>query len=217
MNVNIQQLLGYALESGASDLHLSSGSIPMVRIHGEMKKLQLSEMDDDIMHNILNEILNDNQKEIFREKLEIDFSTSLEGRGRFRVNFFQQLKGLAAVFRTIPEAILSIEELGVPPLLSQLVEKEKGLILMTGPTGSGKSTTLAAMIDHLNDIENNIQFVSQSHFYGAKDKVIPEELYTNYQERNINNSCIKFTKVNATHNKKWELFWQNNSNIQVNC
>ncbi|MDB3868519.1 type IV pilus twitching motility protein PilT [Candidatus Marinimicrobia bacterium] len=154
MNVNIQQLLGYALESGASDLHLSSGSIPMVRIHGEMKKLQLSVMDDEIMHNILNEILNDNQKEIFTEKLEIDFSTSLEGRGRFRVNFFQQLKGLAAVFRTIPEAILSIEELGVPPLLSQLVEKEKGLILMTGPTGSGKSTTLAAMIDHLNDIEN---------------------------------------------------------------
>ena len=154
MNVNIQQLLGYALESGASDLHLSSGSIPMVRIHGEMKKLQLSEMNDEVMHTILNEILNDNQKETFNEKLEIDFSTSLEGRGRFRVNFFQQLKGLAAVFRTIPEAILSIEELGVPPLLSQLVEKEKGLILMTGPTGSGKSTTLAAMIDHLNDVEN---------------------------------------------------------------
>jgi twitching motility protein PilT len=154
MNVNIQQLLGYALESGASDLHLSSGSIPMVRIHGEMKKLQLSEMNDEVMHTILNEILNDNQKETFNEKLEIDFSTSLEGRGRFRVNFFQQLKGLAAVFRTIPEAILSIEELGVPPLLSQLVEKEKGLILMTGPTGSGKSTTLAAMIDHLNDTEN---------------------------------------------------------------
>jgi twitching motility protein PilT len=154
MNVNIQQLLGYALESGASDLHLSSGSIPMVRIHGEMKKLQLSEMNDEVMRTILNEILNDNQKETFNEKLEIDFSTSLEGRGRFRVNFFQQLKGLAAVFRTIPEAILSIEELGVPPLLSQLVEKEKGLILMTGPTGSGKSTTLAAMIDHLNDTEN---------------------------------------------------------------
>jgi len=154
MNVNIQQLLGYALESGASDLHLSSGSIPMVRIHGEMKKLQLSEMNDEVMRTILNEILNDNQKETFNEKLEIDFSTSLEGRGRFRVNFFQQLKGLAAVFRTIPEAILSIEELGVPPLLSQLVEKEKGLILMTGPTGSGKSTTLAAMIDHLNDVEN---------------------------------------------------------------
>jgi len=154
MNVNIKQLLGYALESGASDLHLSSGSIPMVRIHGEMKKLQLSEMNDEVMHTILNEILNDNQKETFNEKLEIDFSTSLEDRGRFRVNFFQQLKGLAAVFRTIPETILSIEELGVPPLLSQLVEKEKGLILMTGPTGSGKSTTLAAMIDHLNDIEN---------------------------------------------------------------
>jgi len=154
MEISIEKLLGYALDSGASDLHLSSGSIPMVRIHGEMKKLQLPEMDDNVMHSILNEILNENQKEIFKERLEIDFSTALKDKGRFRVNFFQQLKGLAAVFRTIPETILSVEELGVPPLLNQLVEKEKGLILMTGPTGSGKSTTLAAMIDHLNEIEN---------------------------------------------------------------
>jgi len=154
MDITIEKLLGYALESGASDLHLSSGSIPMVRIHGEMKKLQLPEMNDDTMNNILNDILNENQKDIFKDKLEIDFSTALKDKGRFRVNFFQQLKGLAAVFRTIPETILSVEQLGVPPLLNQLVEKEKGLILMTGPTGSGKSTTLAAMIDHLNEIEN---------------------------------------------------------------
>ena len=154
MDITIEKLLGYALESGASDLHLSSGSIPMVRIHGEMKKLQLPEMDDDTMNNILDDILNENQKDIFKDKLEIDFSTALKDKGRFRVNFFQQLKGLAAVFRTIPETILSVEQLGVPPLLNQLVEKEKGLILMTGPTGSGKSTTLAAMIDHLNEIEN---------------------------------------------------------------
>ena len=154
MSANIQQLLGYALESGASDLHLSTGSVPMVRIHGEMKKLQLPKMEESNMQSIAKEILNENQKELFQDRLEIDFSTALEGKGRFRVNFFQQLKGMAAVFRTIPEVIKSVEELGVPPLLNQLVEKDKGLILMTGPTGSGKSTTLAAMIDHLNEIED---------------------------------------------------------------
>ena len=154
MSVNIKQLLDYALESGASDLHLSVGSIPMVRIHGEMKQLDMASLDETTMDAIANDVLSNNQKKIFSKNLEIDFSTALEDKGRFRVNFFQQLKGLAAVFRTIPETILSVEELGVPPLLNKLVEKEKGLILMTGPTGSGKSTTLAAMIDHLNDIEN---------------------------------------------------------------
>ena len=154
MSVTIEKLLEYALDSGASDLHLSTGSIPMIRIHGEMKKLELPAMEEDNMQAIANEILNENQKSIFADKLEIDFSTALEGKGRFRVNFFQQLKGMAAVFRTIPDVIKSVEELGVPPLLNQLVEKDKGLILMTGPTGSGKSTTLAAMIDHLNEIDD---------------------------------------------------------------
>ncbi len=148
---DINELLKYSLESGASDLHLSVGSIPMVRIHGTMKKLQLPELDLDTMIKIKDSVLNDNQKQIFDEKLEIDFSTALENKGRFRVNFFNQINGMSAVFRTIPSEIKSTEELGIPPIMNQLSMKEKGLILLTGPTGSGKSTTLAAMIDHINE------------------------------------------------------------------
>ena len=151
MDFSIDKLLAYTLESGASDLHLSAGSIPMVRIHGDMKKLDLPKLEESQIQKIADQVLNANQRKLFDENLEIDFSTQLEGRGRFRVNIFQQLKGVSAVFRTIPDNILSTEELGIPPLMNQLAEKEKGLILMTGPTGSGKSTTLAAMIDHLND------------------------------------------------------------------
>ena len=147
----ISELLKYSLDSGASDLHLSVGSIPMVRIHGVMKKLQLPKMDMDTMTSIKDEVLNENQKNIFKEKLEIDFSTALEKEGRFRVNFFNQINGLSAVFRTIPAVIKSTDELGIPPIMNQLSLKEKGLVLLTGPTGSGKSTTLAAMIDHVNE------------------------------------------------------------------
>ena len=147
----ISELLKYSLDSGASDLHLSVGSIPMVRIHGVMKKLQLPKMDMDTMISIKDEVLNENQKNIFKEKLEIDFSTALEKEGRFRVNFFNQINGLSAVFRTIPAVIKSTDELGIPPIMNQLSLKEKGLVLLTGPTGSGKSTTLAAMIDHVNE------------------------------------------------------------------
>ncbi|MBD23615.1 MAG: twitching motility protein PilT [Candidatus Marinimicrobia bacterium] len=148
---DIKELLEYSLNSGASDLHLSVGSIPMVRIHGEMKKLQLPEMNLDTMLEIKNEVLNENQKKIFDEKLEIDFSTALKDKGRFRVNFFNQINGLSAVFRTIPSIIKSTEELGIPPIMNQLSMMQKGLILLTGPTGSGKSTTLAAMIDYINE------------------------------------------------------------------
>ena len=147
----INEMLSYALDVGASDLHLSVGSVPMVRIHGDMKKLQLPILDLDRMVAIKNEILNANQKKLFDERLEIDFSTSLEGKGRFRVNFFTQINGLSAVFRAIPSEIKSCEELGIPPIMNQLALKEKGLVLLTGPTGSGKSTTLAAMIDYIND------------------------------------------------------------------
>ena len=154
MSFSIEKMLNYALESGASDLHLSTGAIPMVRIHGDMKKLQLPEMDNDSMTGIAKEVLNDNQQNIFKDNLEIDFSTELKGKGRFRVNFFQQLNGISAVFRTIPSIIKSCEELGIPPLLNQLSEMDRGLILMTGPTGSGKSTTLASMIDHVNELQN---------------------------------------------------------------
>ena len=148
---NINELLQYSLDSGASDLHLSVGSIPMVRIHGIMKKLQLPELDLKTMTKIKDQVLDDNQKKIFEERLEIDFSTALESKGRFRVNFFNQINGMSAVFRTIPSEIKSTDELGIPPIMNQLSMKEKGLILLTGPTGCGKSTTLAAMIDYINE------------------------------------------------------------------
>ncbi len=150
-DLKINDLLGYALESGSSDLHLSVGSCPMLRINGEMKKLQLPIMDIETMKSIRDEVLNENQKKLFKEKLELDFSTSLEDKGRFRVNFFNQINGFSAVFRTIPSLIKNSEELGIAPIMNKLALKDRGLILLTGPTGSGKSTTLAAMIDYIND------------------------------------------------------------------
>ena len=175
MSFSIERMLNYALESGASDLHLSTGSIPMVRIHGDMKKLQLPEMDNDSMSEIAKEVLNENQQSIFKEKLEIDFSTELQGKGRFRVNFFQQLNGISAVFRTIPSVIKSAEELGIPPILNQLAELDRGLVLMTGPTGSGKSTTLAAMIDHVNEVQDRHIITVEDpveYFHSSKSSLI---------------------------------------------
>ncbi len=149
--ISIEQLLKYSLDSGASDLHLSVGSIPRVRINGEMHKLQLPALDQDSMLGIMKQVMSDNLAKAFEERLEIDFSTSLEGHGRFRVNFFHQMDGLGGVFRAIPTEIHTVEDLGLPPFLNSLAMKDRGLILLTGPTGSGKSTTLAAMIDHIND------------------------------------------------------------------
>jgi len=175
MSFSIERMLNYALESGASDLHLSTGSVPMVRIHGDMKKLQLPEMDNDSMSEIAKEILNENQQSIFKEKLEIDFSTELKGKGRFRVNFFRQLNGISAVFRTISSVIKSAEELGIPPILNQLAELDRGLVLMTGPTGSGKSTTLAAMIDHINEVQDRHIITVEDpveYFHSSKNSLI---------------------------------------------
>jgi len=187
---NINELLKYSLDSGASDLHLSVGSIPMVRIHGIMKKLQLPSMELSTMEKIRDDVLNDNQKRIFNEKLEIDFSTALGNEGRFRVNFFNQINGLSAVFRTIPSDIKSSEELGIPPLMNQLAMKEKGLVLLTGPTGSGKSTTLAAMIDHVNEnkschiitIEDPVEY-----FHKSKNSLI--------NQRELGQSTHSFTNA----------------------
>ena len=148
--MEINKLLAYALESGASDLHLSSGSIPMVRINGIMKQLNMSSTTDEDMDSILPQVMSDDQIAKFRERKEIDFSARLDGKGRFRVNFFQQIRGLAAVFRAIPEIPKGFEELSLPPILETMSMLDRGLILLTGPTGSGKSTTLAAMVDHIN-------------------------------------------------------------------
>ena len=148
--MEINKLLSYALESGASDLHVSSGSIPMVRINGIMKPLNMSSTTDQDMDSILPQVMSDDQIAKFRERKEIDFSARLDGKGRFRVNFFQQIRGLAAVFRAIPEIPKGFEELALPPILENMSMLDRGLILLTGPTGSGKSTTLAAMVDHIN-------------------------------------------------------------------
>ena len=148
--MNINNLLEYSIDSGASDLHLSVGSVPMVRINGTMKPLDMDPLLEDDMESIIPQVMDEDQIQVFQEKKEIDFSASLDGKGRFRVNFFNQVKGLAGVFRTIPEVVKDSEELGIPPVLMNLALLDRGLVLLTGPTGSGKSTTLAAMVDHIN-------------------------------------------------------------------
>ena len=183
MTLNIDKLLNYALESGASDLHLSVGSKPMVRINGTIKSLNLDVLTQDSMISILPQVMDDDQMKKFEEDKEIDFSAKLDGKGRFRVNFFNQLNGLAGVFRTIPEVIRSFEELGIPPVLKELTLKDRGLILLTGPTGSGKSTTLATMVNHINEnrachiitIEDPVEY-----FHSSKESLINQrELGTN--------------------------------------
>jgi twitching motility protein PilT len=151
MSNRIDELLGYALDSGSSDLHLSVGATPMVRINGTMRKLNLPLLSQEDMEAITHEVMNVDQLKRFEELKEIDFSRELEGRGRFRVNFFRQIRGTAGVFRAIPEVIKGFDELDVPPILAKLAMRDRGLILLTGPTGSGKSTTLAAMVDHINE------------------------------------------------------------------
>ena len=154
LNPNETMQATQSVETKASDLHLSSGSIPMVRIDGVMQTLQLPAMTNEDMSKISQEVLNNNQSKILTKQLEIDFSYELENFGRFRVNFFNQINGLAAAFRIIPSSILSSEELSIPPIINQLAFLDKGLVLLTGPTGSGKSTTLAAMINHINENKN---------------------------------------------------------------
>lgn len=148
--MNLDKLLSYAIDSGASDLHLSVGSIPMVRINGTMEALNMEVLKQGDMESILPQVLDDQQLKKFEENKEIDFSASLAGKSRFRVNFFNQIKGLAGVFRTIPEVVKDFDDLGIPPVLKELALLDRGLVLLTGPTGSGKSTTLAAMVDHIN-------------------------------------------------------------------
>ncbi len=168
--MDISQLLTFGVEQNASDCHLSSGEPPMLRVHGDLKKLDLPALSQEEVHGLIYDIMNDAQRKTFQESLECDFSFEMGGLARFRVNVFMQRRGEGAVFRTIPTKILTLEQLGMPAILKQLCEKENGLILVTGPTGSGKSTTQAAMIDYLNHtfeghiltIEDPIEFVHES-------------------------------------------------------
>ncbi|WP_052878802.1 type IV pilus twitching motility protein PilT [Vibrio coralliirubri] len=165
--MDITELLDFSVKHNASDLHLSAGVSPMVRIDGEVRKLGIPALSHADVHRLVFEIMSDSQRGEFEEKLEVDFSFELPNVGRFRVNAFNQARGCSAVFRTIPVEIPTLEQLGAPEIFERIANYEKGLVLVTGPTGSGKSTTLAAMVDYVNrnhnkhilTIEDPIEFV----------------------------------------------------------
>jgi twitching motility protein PilT len=165
--VDIAELLAFSVKNDGSDLHLSSGLPPMIRVDGEMRRINVPPLDHRTVQALVYDIMNDKQRKDFEELLEVDFSFEIQGVARFRVNAFNQKRGSAAVFRTIPSKVLSLEELGAPKMFEEIINVPRGLVLVTGPTGSGKSTTLAAMIDHLNEkryahiltIEDPIEFV----------------------------------------------------------
>jgi twitching motility protein PilT len=168
--MDITELLAFSAKQGASDLHLSSGLPPMIRVDGDVRRINLPPMDHKQVHELIYEIMNDKQRKDFEEFLETDFSFEVPGVARFRVNAFNQNRGAAGVFRTIPSKVLSMEDLGMGQIFKDLSMISRGLMLVTGPTGSGKSTTLAAMVDYINDnkyehiltIEDPIEFVHES-------------------------------------------------------
>ncbi len=168
--MDIAELLAFGVKNGASDMHLSAGVPPMIRVDGEMRRINVPPMDHKTVHGLIYDIMNDKQRKEYDEFLENDFSFELPGIARFRVNAFTQNRGAGAVFRTIPTKILSLEELGAPPIFKAISEYPRGIVLVTGPTGSGKSTTLAGMINYKNDtefghiltIEDPIEFVHES-------------------------------------------------------
>jgi len=168
--MDISELLAFSVKSKASDLHLSTGLPPMIRVNGDVRRINLPDLDHQTVHGMIYDIMNDSQRKVYEENLEIDFSFDIPNLARFRVNAFNQDRGAAAVFRTIPSHILTLEDLDCPPIFTELALKPRGLVLVTGPTGSGKSTTLAAMINHINrneyahilTIEDPIEFVHRS-------------------------------------------------------
>jgi twitching motility protein PilT len=168
--VDITQLLAFSVKNKASDLHLSAGLPPMLRVHGDVKRINLPVMEHKEVHAMVYDIMSDTQRKQYEENLECDFSFEVNGLARFRVNAFNQKRGAAAVFRTIPSKVLTLEQLNAPKIFQELALKPRGMVLVTGPTGSGKSTTLAAMIDYLNDnahghiltVEDPIEFVHES-------------------------------------------------------
>ena len=168
--MDITELLAFSAKQGASDLHLSAGLPPMIRVDGDVRRINLPPLDHKQVHALIYDIMNDKQRKDFEEFLETDFSFEVPGVARFRVNAFNQNRGAGAVFRTIPSKVLTMEDLGMGEVFRKITDVPRGLVLVTGPTGSGKSTTLAAMIDHLNSnkyhhiltIEDPIEFVHES-------------------------------------------------------
>ncbi len=168
--MDITQLLNFTVQQKASDLHLSAELPPILRHDGDIRKVDMPNISAEYIHTMIYDIMNDQQRKNFESSLEADFSFELPNIARFRVNVFQQNRGLAAVFRIIPAKVLSLEELNAPDIFKEISLTPRGLVLVTGPTGSGKSTTLAAMVDYINDtqyshiltIEDPIEFVHSS-------------------------------------------------------
>ncbi|WP_454785124.1 type IV pilus twitching motility protein PilT [Legionella sp. WA2024007413] len=168
--MDIAELLAFSVKNKSSDLHLSAGLPPMIRVDGDLRKINLPALEHKEVMKIVYDVMNDRQRKEFEEYLEVDFSFEISNLARFRVNVFNQLRGAAAVFRTIPSEILGMDDLGLPPIFEEMASYPKGLVLITGPTGSGKSTTLAAIIDYINanrydhilTVEDPIEFVHQS-------------------------------------------------------
>ena len=165
--MDITELLAFSVKNKASDLHLSSGLPPMIRVHGDVRRINLPPMEHKDVHSMVYDIMNDAQRKTYEETLECDFSFEIPNLARFRVNAFVQHRGAGAVFRTIPSKVLSLEDLSCPKIFKEISEYPRGIVLVTGPTGSGKSTTLAAMINHINEnehahiltVEDPIEFV----------------------------------------------------------
>jgi twitching motility protein PilT len=168
--MDIGELLAFGVKNGASDLHLSSGLPPMIRVDGDIRRINVPALDHKDVHDMVYDIMNDKQRKDYEEFLEVDFSFEVPKLARFRVNAFNQNRGAACVFRTIPSEIVTLEQLKTPKIFVDVANYPRGLVLCTGPTGSGKSTTLAAMVNHKNEneyghiltIEDPIEFVHQS-------------------------------------------------------
>ncbi len=168
--MEISDLLAFSVKNKASDLHLSAGLPPMIRVNGDVRRINVDSLDHKGVHGMVYDIMNDGQRKFYEENLEVDFSFEIPGLARFRVNAYNQNRGAAAVFRTIPSKVLTLEQLNCPPIFKEIADQPRGIVLVTGPTGSGKSTTLAAMINHINEneyghiltVEDPIEFVHES-------------------------------------------------------
>lgn len=168
--MDITELLSFTVQQGASDLHITAGMPPVIRVDGEVRRIKLPSLEHKQVHTLIYDIMNDRQRKDYEDRFETDFSFEVPKLARFRVNAFNQNRGAAAVFRTIPSKVLTMDDLGMGQVFRDLSEKPRGLVLVTGPTGSGKSTTLAAMVDYINDtrndhiltIEDPIEFVHES-------------------------------------------------------
>src|SRR4249919_3931961 len=168
--MDIAELLAFSVKNKASDLHLSAGLPPMIRVDGDVRRINIPALDHKQVHALVYDIMSDKQRRDYEEFLEVDFSFEIPGLARFRVNAFNQNRGAGVVFRTIPSEVLSLEDMACPKIFKELIDQPQGLILCTGPTGSGKSTTLAAMVDYVNknefahilSVEDPIEFVHTS-------------------------------------------------------